>query len=159
MWHRALWMLSLYMGSKDDLINSYKKSIEDYYTQRNSLGLKHKSKVSLHTCPILLRSQIFGLTFSSNCYTIPAMQWQENILCPHFHTEIFNIRWKPLRLKMVKILLIAFFKCKSDAVVYQLEGTRAEDSIFSIPTLKNAFKIQFTSRAWFPSYFKGLAKS
>lgn len=44
---------------------------------------------------------------------------------------------------MVKILLIAFFKCKSDAAVYQLEGTRAEDSTFSIPTFENTFQNPF----------------
>lgn len=44
---------------------------------------------------------------------------------------------------MVKILLTAFFKCKSDAAVYQLQGTRAEDSTFSIPALENTFQNPF----------------
>lgn len=48
---------------------------------------------------------------------------------------------------MVKILLIAFFKWKSDAAVYQLEGTRAEDSTFSIPTLENTFQNPFLKQS------------
>jgi len=44
---------------------------------------------------------------------------------------------------MVTILLVAFLKCKSDVAVYQLEGTRAEYSTFSIPTLQNTFQNPF----------------
>lgn len=39
--------------------------------------------------------------------------------------------------------LIAFFKGKSDAAVYQLERTRVEDT-FSIPTLENIFPNPFS---------------
>lgn len=43
----------------------------------------------------------------------------------------------------ISTLLIAFFKHKSDAPVYQLEGRRGGNSAVSIPTLENTFQNPF----------------
>lgn len=59
----------------------------------------------------------------------------------------WNHEYLMITLKTTKgktsILLTAFFKCKSDAPVYYLEGRKAGSSAVSIPTLENIFQNPF----------------